>query len=317
MRLASSLALATLTVVAAPHAALACGGCFAPSQTVQVVTDHRMVMAVHANESFLWDQIRYTGSPSDFAWVLPVSGDVQVDVAAPEFFDEIDAQTAIHVQGPLISTSCNGGGGFRGFGAASNALPGSDTADAGIDPVMVIHQQTVGPYDSVTLRSTDATALTTWLQQHGYAIPTSIEPVIQFYVDRHMDFVALRLSPGEGVQAMAPVRIHYATANMTLPLRMVSAGVADKVGITLWVVANGRMESMNYGNAVIDQSQLTWDWDTNRSNYDDLFHQTVNSVASGRSWVTETDGNMQSYSIFPATMGPSANDGALATLFTV
>jgi hypothetical protein len=47
-------ALAALALVGAPSAAEACGGCFGPSQTVQVVTDHRMVMAIHSDETILW-----------------------------------------------------------------------------------------------------------------------------------------------------------------------------------------------------------------------------------------------------------------------
>ncbi len=297
-----------LTLVA-PRVAQACGGCFAPTQTVQVVTDHRMVMAVHANEAFLWDQLRYTGAPQDFAWVLPVSGDVQIDVASSQFFDELDSVTAVRVQGPILTTTCNGGG-LRSFGAPN--LAGSETsADAG---VTVISQQVVGPYQTVTLRSSDATALTTWLQSNDYSIPVSIQPVIQFYIDRHTDFVALRLAPGEGVQAMQPIRIRYASANVTLPLRMVSAGVGDKVGITLWVFAAGRMEAMNYGNATINSGQLAWNWTTSSSNYTDLFTQTLANTAGGRAWITEGSQQAQSFGIYTGRFGmASAQDWQTAT----
>src|SRR5262249_28405203 len=141
--------------------------------------------------------------------------------------------------------------------------------------------------------------------------PSSIQPVIQYYVDRHMDFVALRLAPDQGVQAMAPIRIHYQTPNMTLPLRMVSAGVSDKVGITLWVFGTGRFEAMNYANATIDQSQLTWNWDTNSSNYTDLFRTTMESHDNGRVWITETANDAALYGIFSRS-GPSQDDWARA-----
>ncbi|MEI8256023.1 MAG: hypothetical protein WCJ30_10165, partial [Deltaproteobacteria bacterium] len=60
--LASSLALASAAFT--PHAD-ACGGCFhGAGETITAVTAHRMVVAIHSDESILWDQIRYSGSPS-------------------------------------------------------------------------------------------------------------------------------------------------------------------------------------------------------------------------------------------------------------
>jgi hypothetical protein len=306
---ALALTAASITTTVATSDVHACGGCFAPSQTVQVVTDHRMVMAIHPDEAFLWDQIRFTGNPADFAWVLPVSGNVTVDVAESSFFDVLDASTAINVQGPIIRTTCGGGGGGLGAFANSPSARGAEdqSTDAG---VTVISMQTVGPYETVTLRSTDAMSLTTWLQSHSYAIPDSIQPTIQYYIDHHSDFVALRLAPGEGVQAMQPIRIHYDSANTTLPLRMVSAGISDKVGISLWVFASGRMESMNYANATIDQSQLAWDWDTNSSNYAELFDSTLAATAGGRAWITETTNQAGNYGLSD-TM--ASDDWRLAT----
>ena len=303
----AAFAIAGAALLLQPRDARACGGCFAPSESVQVVTDHRMAMSITADDAYLWDQIRFTGSPQDFAWVLPVSGEVEVQVASAEFFDELAAATDVRVQGPVLRTTC--GGGFLGGFAARGAPSSADGAEQTNPGVTVIHMATVGPYETVTLRSTDAMSLTTWLQEHHYSIPSSIQPTIQFYVDRHMDFVALRLAPAETVQAMQPIRIHYATPNMTLPLRMVSAGVSDKVGITLWVFGTGRTEAMNYANATIDASQLAWNWDTSSSNYGDVFNATVRNTANGRVWITEAANSAVSFS--SAQSAASMNDWAL------
>src|SRR4051812_29809011 len=112
--MAVGLALASAGSALAPRIAEACGGCFAPPETQQVVTDHRMVMAVHSNESILWDQIRYTGRPEDFSWVLPVAGTVRIELASGEFFDRLDSATVARVQPP--PNFCNN---FRFAGAPS------------------------------------------------------------------------------------------------------------------------------------------------------------------------------------------------------
>ena len=277
--IAVSLLGASLT---AAKPAQACGGCFAPVDSPQVVTDHRMVLAIHPDETILWDQIKYTGAPEDFSWVLPVSGDVRVELGSSEFFEQLDSSTAVRVIGPTLTPCSNSRG---GFGAPSASF--ADAGAASDSSVQVIHQETVGPYDTVTLRSTDTMALADWLRSNSYVIPSAIQPVIDWYVQRHMDFVALRLHPGQGIQSMQPVRIRYATASMVLPLRMVAAGVADKVGITLWVFGHGRHESQNFGNATIDQRDLAWNWTTSTSNYRDVFRDTQAATSNGRSWITE------------------------------
>lgn len=257
----------------------ACGGCFAPSETNQVVTDHLMVMALHASESILWDQIRYSGRPQDFSWVLPVQGSVTVELANGAFFDTLSQVTAPTVTAPQAVCPGAGRGGLFASDSASRSAENGG--------VQVISTAVVGPYQTVTLRSTDADALSTWLRSNSYAIPSSIEPVIRHYTDLHMDFVALRLRPGEGVQAMQPIRVRFATPSPVLPLRMVSAGIADKVGISLFVFSEGRSEAMNFPNALVDRARVSWDYATSASNYPAMFRAAI-APSSGRAWVTES-----------------------------
>ena len=307
-----------LSIAAAPHEADACGGCLhGPSDTVTAVTSHRMVVAIHANDSILWDQVRYSGNPSDFAWVLPVWGNVQVELASADFFDTLDATTTVSVQAPFVNLSCPGtGGGGIGCGASAGLAPrdfsNSSDASAGADGghVTVLHEMVVGPYETVTLRGTDANSLTNWLAMNSYVIPTAIAPVIQYYVDHGMDFVAMRLRPGQGVQAMQPVRIRYSTSNMVLPLRMVAAGVTDKVGITLWVFGNGRYEPANFGSGRVLNNDVVWDWTTESSNYREAFDQTIMRLG-GRAWITEFANSATSVRQPDSTDGRA--DFALAT----
>ena len=83
----------------------------------------------------------------------------------------------------------------------------------------------MGPYETVTLRSTDDDALRAWLKSHDYAIPDSIAPTIDAYVREGFDFIALRLRPGCGERSMQPVRVVTKGADPTLPLcQMGSSG---------------------------------------------------------------------------------------------
>jgi len=274
--LVAALGLPTLS----SNVADACGGCFAPSETNQVVTDHLMVMALHASESILWDQIRYSGRPQDFSWVLPVQGDATVELASGTFFDTLTQLTAPTVTAPALVCP---GAGRGGLFASDSATVGSLESSGN---VQILSTAIVGPYQTVTLRSSDADALSTWLRANSYAIPASIEPVIRHYTDLRMDFIALRLRPGEGIQAMQPVRVRFSTPSPVLPLRMVAAGIADKVGVSLFVFSEGRSEAMNFPNALVDRARVSWDYNTNTSNYAAMFRAAI-APSGGRAWVTE------------------------------
>jgi hypothetical protein len=276
------LALVAAALVHAPRVADACGGCFAGSETVTSVDSHRMVVALSPDKTILWDQIRYTGSPQDFVWVLPVpSAAAQLGIADASFFDELDSQTAPQITGPTLTPpDCppppdGWGGGFQDAGAS--------LSDAAVE---VIKEETVGPYETVLLTSDDPNALIDWLIAHGYNVPDATRPTIAYYTDQQSLFYVLRLAPEQGVSAMQPVRVEYPGYMSTFPLRMVTAGAWGLLGLTVWVIAEQRFEARNYGTATIDRDQLVWDWSLGSSNYRDLFRQTIDANG-GKAWIAE------------------------------
>jgi hypothetical protein len=270
----SKLALSVATALSAvsfagERQASACGGCFhPPTQTVTDITDERMLLAVSGAQSTLYDQIEYSGSPTSFAWVLPIHGTVTVGLSADVLFDAIDTLTATQINPPpqnCPSPNCaalNAPGFALGGGASTGA------GDAGA--VTVLSQENVGPYQTVQLHSTDSGALDAWLTQNGYNIPTSVQSILDAYVTEGFDFLAMKLLPNEGVQAMRPVRVTTSGASLSLPLRMASVGTGAVTGISIWVVADGRYEPQNFPFFHIDDSQLVWDWSANISNYTTL-----------------------------------------------
>ncbi|HEY8090205.1 MAG TPA: DUF2330 domain-containing protein [Polyangiaceae bacterium] len=290
-------ALAALPVLAlvAPRDARACGGCFGPpTETDDVVTDHRMVLSVSPQQTTLYDEIKYSGSPSSFAWVLPISGQVTIGISADAVFDTLDSLSATTVSPPPVT--CPG----PPEGCAQFAAP-SGSADVGggssSGGVNVTNAQVVGPYQTVQLQSTDAKALDNWLTTNGYAITADIEPVIAAYVQQGSDFLAMKLVPGAGVQSMRPVRVSFQGASPTLPLRMVAAGTGATVGITLWIVGDGRWEPSNFPWFRIDDSELVWDWSKSDSNYTTL-EQQKEAAANNATWEVQAslDENIASVS---------------------
>jgi hypothetical protein len=278
----SVVLVAASCLLAAPDAE-ACGGCFHVEDAVAIsaVTGHRMAFAVSETRTVLWDQIQYSGSPADFSWVLPVRPGAYVEASTDAWFEALDGVTQVRVASPrlnCIQPDRDDGG---GIGCGSSLAASSDEAAPGLDNgydntsnVTVVHQGTVGPYETVTLRSTDPDALTNWLRDHRYAIPADIEPVISAYVAEEYDFLALRLQPNVGVQQMTPVRVVTPGGEGRLPLRMVAAGVGESVDIVLYVISESRGIMPDLHEVKID-SPITWDFAASSSNYLELRRQAL------------------------------------------
>src|SRR5579862_6469796 len=103
LALGAAAAIAAVTV-AGERRASACGGCFLPpQQSVSDVTDERMLLAVSPVQTTLYDQIQYSGSPSNFAWVLPIKGTVEVGLSADVLFDSVAALTQTVINPPPVN----------------------------------------------------------------------------------------------------------------------------------------------------------------------------------------------------------------------
>ncbi len=332
--------LAVLTQLATEREASACGGCFheAPQpqnpQAVADITDERMLLSVSETQTTLYDQIRYTGNPASFAWVLPIKGAVDVGLSADILFDSVDALTSTRITGPAPPVcppppNCgygddgdyahSGGGCGCGFSAddsasgfsSANSDSGSAKNDSGgfsdtPPPVTVTKEDNVGPYETVQLHSTDPNALNDWLTTNGFVIPPDVTPIIDAYVSEGFDFLAMRLLPNEGVQAMRPVRVTMPGASLSLPLRMAAIGTGATVGITIWVVATGRYEPQNFPFFHIDDAQLIWDFQTQSSNYTTARAQNEATLA-GKGWELESSIDINAQTIANANMTSGAS----------
>jgi hypothetical protein len=284
---------ASLAVIGEQQAA-ACGGCFQPppppNQTTSDITDERMLLATSQTQTTLYDQIQYSGNPASFAWVLPIHGTVNVGLSADVLFDSVDALTATDVVAPPPSCpaapNCQAKGGGFANSSAGPAAPGVGSG-MGEGTVTVTKQQNVGPYATVQLSSTSPTALEDWLTQNSFDIPAAVKPVIAQYVTEGFNFLAMKLLPGQGVQAMRPVRVTSPGAGLSLPLRMAAIGTGATVGITIWVVADGRYEPQNFPFFHIDDSEIVWDWSSSSSNYTTLRTQHE-ATYNGKGWELES-----------------------------
>lgn len=214
----------------------------------------------------------------------PLHGGAVIEVAKDAWFLTLDAATSPQIISPNFTCPSSSSAGCS-LGCASDEpdrkFGGNDVSAP--PPVTIVHQGTVGPYQTVTLHSSVPDALPSWLTANGYAIDPTIAPVIDAFAGEGFDFIALKLQPGKGVQAMSPVRVVTPGMSASLPLRMVAAGTGSEVAITLFVIGEGRWEAQNFPNGQIDAGALTWDFDSASSNYGTARQQLL-ATNGGRTW---------------------------------
>jgi MYXO-CTERM domain-containing protein len=283
--LASLIAVTAAVLAHRPQPAHACGGCFSPDETITTVDSHRMAISLSLERTILWDQIRYSGDPADFVWVLPVpTPDAQLELADALFFDDLERGTAPSISPPPLppGPDCPPPPSDGPWGGAAQDA-GASSSDAGVD---VYREETVGPYETIVIGSENAGALFDWLIAHDYNVPESTRPVIAYYTEIESVFIVLRLAPDEGVDAMQPVRVSYPGYMATFPLKMVTVGAYGTLDLTLWVIAEQRYAAHNYGTVTIDEQKLVWDFAAARSNYTELFRNAIDENG-GTAWVAE------------------------------
>jgi len=298
-------AMSACTVAALlPGDASACGGCFHPENDpeITVVTGHRMAFAISPKQTVLWDQVEYSGSPKEFAWVLPIKPGARLELANNAWFEALDAATSTRVIAPQLFCSFDNGfdGPYYGDDSGSGCGCGDEVAYAGggsgaagsstggdnqPPPVTVVQRETVGPYDVVTLSASIPGVLTNWLATNGFAVDPTVSPIIDQYQQEGFDFIAMRLQPEAGIQNMKPVRVVSPGASPVLPLRMVSAGTGANTAVTLFIIGEGRWEAKNLPNGAVAPADVTWDYLTSSSDYA-ARRLDVLAGDKGRTWIT-------------------------------
>ncbi|MFP6684012.1 MAG: DUF2330 domain-containing protein [Polyangiaceae bacterium] len=283
--LACALSVACL-VVFEPAPADACGGCFVPPDENTLVTGHRMVLSVSSTQTTLYDQIEYVGDPASFAWVLPIAGLAEIGLLPDMYINQLGFDTTVRIARPPLNCPSYNCPSDEAFGSSTgvSGSGGGNSLDGGVD---VIAQEVVGPYETVQLAAEDPDALNKWLVDHGYQIPTDVQPVIAQYVKDGANFLAMKLVPGQGVDKMLPVSITTPGGNPQLPLKMVAAGTGATTLMTLYVIAEGRYEPSNFPSFTIPEDALVWDWDTESSNYTKL-RQSAYEASNGHAWLVES-----------------------------
>lgn len=124
---------------------------------------------------------------------------------------------------------------------------GAPPLTAGRPPVEVLEEKRVAGYDAAVLASTDASALSAWLAEHGYAQRPDLTDWLRPYVEAGHVLTAFKIAGG-GTRRVgtAPVRMSFTTERPFFPYRepadqrRVEPGLERR--LTLHLVAPERLQ---------------------------------------------------------------------------
>jgi len=222
--------------------------------------DQRGIILFDGTQETLILQTVAQDPQSGYAWIIPtphVVPEGAVTEIDTTVFDDMDYLTA-----PVIlddtAPGYSGGGKF-GCGIMG-AAPG-DGNGAGHQAVTVWGTTRVGDYEVSVLTASDSAALTTWLTDHGYALPSAAEPVLARYIHDEWAFTAVRVAtlPAERSRlSLDPLALTFPVTKAVFPLviSQVSAAPSEVSAVQIYVLADSHVDATPYATVALDTSEL-------------------------------------------------------------
>ncbi|MBV70445.1 MAG: hypothetical protein CMH52_03765 [Myxococcales bacterium] len=259
----------------APSVAAACGGFFCNAQPVDQQAERIIFVQEDENTVTSYVEIQYQGAPDAFAWIVPVPAVPDLDTWQSMSFNALDLVTEPQWN---FQDDC--------FFLEADAPAANRAGEDGGDPVIVLDQRRVGPFDTVTLQSADPRELVQWLRDNEYRIIPAMEPFIALYTAENMKFLAMKLAPGEDTDSIQPIKMTYTAANPAIPLRLTAVAAQLEMGVKVWILGDQKYGARNVPDIAIGDDEVVMDFNRWENNYLPLVARKVDA-AGGKGFVTE------------------------------
>jgi uncharacterized protein (TIGR03382 family) len=261
--------------ISLPGSVLACGGFFCNATPVDQQAERIIFVQDDDDTITSYVEIAYQGDPEGFAWIVPVPSVPELDTWLGGSFNALDlaTQPRWNFQNDCFLAEADGGPQAAGGGGD----------DGG---VMVLDQQRVGPFDTVTLQSDDPRQLVEWLRVNEYRVVPAMEPFIALYTAEGMKFLAMKLAPGEGTESIQPIKMTYEAAAPAVPLRLTAVAAQLEMGVKIWVLGDGRYGPRNVPDITVGDTEVVFDPNRWENNYLPLVARKIDG-AGGHGFVTE------------------------------
>jgi hypothetical protein len=210
--------------------ASACGGGGVASASGIVMGSQRIIMSVRAGGTTdMIAQVTVPQTTADYGVLIPVPSEPTLDktpVSSTEL-NALDSNTA-----PLIERADTSSGTGCGCGSA-----GSSRGPRG--GVIVSDPVNIGPLVAVSLTGDNADAVSAWLMEHGFLLPSSDTETLARYASAGSYFIAIRRSESAATGGASSVGVHYTLQgdHRKLSLGFTKIGAPSILAFTLFIAA--------------------------------------------------------------------------------
>lgn len=242
------------------------------------IPDQRALICFSNGTERLVIETRFTGSGTNFAWVVPLPSQPVIEEATTGLFPTLQylfQPEIIHIVprywlGILVTVGLiylfrllvkYSSIGFTIFIVfllmffAALLLPALSAAKRkGMEStsseqnVSILDRKLVGVFETTTITSHDAKALQAWLSENGFAMPTNAEPVIASYVKDGWVFVATKVrrdKPDNETSTPHPLSFTFKTDKPVYPMRL--TGVDNgPLSVELYVFGPSRANALHF-----------------------------------------------------------------------
>lgn len=251
---------------------LADGKVFGPVPARIAIPDQDAMIVWRDGMETLAIETRFTGPGREFAWVVPLPAAPEIKAATGGLFPSLRAMSAprldqrgveiaplcivlslalivamIFTRSPLKVAAITAGLLIAGV---LLLLPALGKPRGGGSPafVEVLDRRIVGSYETTTIASTDAAALTDWLRQNGFSIPGGAPSVVADYVKDGWVFAAakLRRDDDTGIPCTPhPLVFTFKAAAPVYPLRLTAIDNGN-LKVDLYVFGPGEAKTPGF-----------------------------------------------------------------------
>ena len=170
-------------------------------------------------------KVKYEGNADDFGWIIPVPSLPKLDTKSEDFdgiFFELADLTHWH----------------RGWGKSYD------------NPIDVVEETTVGIYNVAVLHADNPNALSDWLSQHNYNIPSGGENIINEYINKGWYFIASRIIPKklEEKGSIHPIHLTFNSSQIVYPMKISSISAKKYMQVLLYVLTNHEISKKSDSN---------------------------------------------------------------------
>ena len=233
----------------------------------------------------------------EIAWLLPVFGVPEVEVAPPLVFQRLQEATDPEFVLQEESTGdCPAE--VRNFlrkdaldlgRSAAPATSHSVDHEAQAPAVRAVDTGSVGPYDHVTIETEKGIddpgkKVVEWLEDHDYHVASVDVDLLREYLDDGLNLFAMRLRADAGADDVQPVALTLEMERALSPMRLARMGAAEETNILVWTAAEGR--AVPYGWPRVELEEGLVDWSDGGANYMDVVAAAVDE-AGGRGFATD------------------------------